>query len=73
MTGTVAKLLHYFPQYTLAALETMPAQEFLFLLAGMLDVTDPGSTEPQTEAAARMTREAHDRAVQAAQARARRR
>lgn len=47
----------------------MPVDQYLFLLVGMLDNTSPEVTEPPEEKIARLTREAHQRAMQRARGR----
>ena len=63
----MARFLGFYGQYTLDDLRRMPPQEYLFLLCGMLDVTEPALTEPFEDRVARATRAA------AAKARNRRR
>lgn len=45
----VAEFLHFFPGYRLEHLETMPAQDFHYLLGGMKDLENPESTMPLDE------------------------
>lgn len=65
----VARFLNWYPQYRLEDLRHMPPGEFLYLLAGMLDVVAPAATEPASEKIARLSREAHERAVAKARGR----
>lgn len=58
MAATIAAFLHYYPQVTLADLRTMPAEDYLFLLLGMIDNVNPEATEPLEDRIARKTREA---------------
>jgi hypothetical protein len=41
----------------------MPMDEYLFLLAGMLDVTNPALTEPRVDKVNRLAKEAHCKVV----------
>lgn len=59
----VARFLNWYPQYRLEDLRTMPPGEFMYLLAGMMDVVAPATTEPAQEKMSRLAREAHERAV----------
>ncbi len=63
----MAKFLNFYPQYRLKDLGEggeLSVVEFVFLSGGMLDVTDPQSTETDEERINRATREAHVNAVQ---------
>lgn len=57
----IARFLHYFPQYTLAELESgaLAPSDFLYLYGGLLDVEQPEVTEPTRDKLARLTVEAH--------------
>ena len=63
----VAKFLTFYPQYKLADLREMPAEEFLYLIGGMLDIEAPEATESTEERVNRVLREraskAHKRAT----------
>lgn len=54
----MAQFLHFYPQYQLADLRSMPVGTFAFLLGGMFDVMDPESTEPLEDTVERATRAA---------------
>lgn len=42
----VAEFLHYFPQYRLDDLASMPTPQFVWLYLGMVDNVRPEQTEP---------------------------
>jgi hypothetical protein len=57
----VARFLNFFPQYKLHELRAMPADEFLYLVGGMMDVQSPEANESSEERVARAVREQHER------------
>lgn len=69
----VARFLHFFPQYSLDDLRTMPVADYLFLLSGMLDVVSPQLSESFEEKAARATHAAAVKSISRARERGRRR
>ena len=45
----MARFLNFYPQYRLSDLRTMSLNEFYFLVAGMLDLSNPDETDPVEE------------------------